>query len=60
VKVPNLDKLVIQASGAAGTTVRRIPGGICPPNSSMNTLVSVSFGQWPSPATVKTVSDFFS
>ena len=46
----------IQASGAAGTTVRSTPLGILPPCSRINSSGSSALGQVPSPAIVTTSS----
>jgi len=46
---------VVQASGAAGTTVRRTPLGIFPPCSRMKMSGGRDRGQWPRPAMVSTV-----
>ncbi len=53
--VPWRRSAVIQASGAAGTTVRRTPSGIFPPCSRMNKSAGRVFGHQPRPAMVSVV-----
>ena len=49
-----LVKATIQASGAAGTTVRGIPSGMSSPQRAWKASSVAAAGQWPTPATVCT------
>ena len=53
--VPWRRSAVIQASGAAGITVRSTPSGILPPCSRMNRSAGIAFGHQPRPAMLSTV-----
>ena len=52
--VPHRSNAWMQASGAAGTTVRRAPSGMVPPWRSMKASASSARGQPPTPAIVTT------
>ena len=52
--VPWRSSAVIQASGAAGTTVRSTPSGILPPCSRMNRSAGNFLGHQPRPAMLST------
>ena len=52
--VPKCSSAVIQASGAAGTTVRRSPSGMSPPHRSRKNSSVAPRGQTPSPEIVVT------
>ena len=54
--VPKRSSAVIQASGAAGTTVRRTPCGILPPWCCLKKSRAIAFGQGPRPGMVTTRS----
>src|SRR5439155_26423901 len=49
--VPQRSSAVHQACGAAGTTVRGKPGGICPPCRSRKYAAVVAHGYGPTPET---------
>ena len=58
VMVPWRSSAVIQASGAAGTTVRSTPAGICPPCARAKRSGAIARGQLPRPLMVSTCPVF--